>query len=76
MSSTSIFDPNMIKKILYKEKPKANLLYIRKGTAYYQSVIGSDGKGELVVTFQVPVSDMGDADFLPEMESQYLIRYM
>jgi hypothetical protein len=72
----SILSTEIIKKALYKEKPKAKFLYIRKGTAYYEATIGTPGSGVMVITFYVPVSDMGDADFLPEMEAKHLIRYM
>ena len=43
-----------IKKALYKQKPIAELKYIRMGTAYYTAnIIG------MIVNFEIPVSDMG-----------------
>lgn len=62
---------NEIKKALYKEAPKAKLEFIRKGLVYYTCMAG----GETVV-FVVPVSDMGDADFLVEMDAKFLQRYI
>lgn len=66
---------NEIKKELYKRKPKAWLQYIRKGIACYLTTLPPEEYG-LDVWFEVPVSDMGDADFLCVMESQLLIRWL
>jgi hypothetical protein len=63
---------NEIKKTLYKEKPLATLLYIRKGSAYYFTSL-SDGTR---VDFEVPVNDMGDTDYLNQMDAKLLIRYI
>lgn len=65
-------DKNEIKKSLYKQNPKATLDYIRKGSAYYFTVL-EDGTR---ITFEVPISDMGDADFLSHMESKLLNRWI
>jgi hypothetical protein len=62
---------NEIKKSFYKEDPVAKLIMIRKGKAYYQSEI--NGKE---AWFDVPLSDMGDADFLPNMQAKHLIRWL
>lgn len=64
-------ETNEIKKYLYKEKPLAELTYIRKGIAYYQVQIE-----EYTIKFEVPVNDMGDADFFSEMDAKLLIRYL
>lgn len=58
-----------IKKFLYKHKPIACFVMIRKGVAYYESNIED-------FNFQVPVNDMGDADFLMYMDAKLLIRYI
>lgn len=63
---------NEIKKALYKEKPVAQFQYIRKGITYYQTHLTELG----VVNFEVPVSDMGDADFTQEMEGNLLNRWI
>lgn len=63
-------EKNEVRKVLYKEKPVAKFDYIRKGLSFY-SAESSMGK----LRFEIPVSDMGDADFLPEMEAQYLFRW-
>jgi hypothetical protein len=68
-----------IKKELYKQKPIAKLLYIRKGVAYYVAKIGiEDGTifKSKEVFFEVPVSDMGDADFTSEMDAKLLNRWL
>lgn len=66
-----------IKKEFYKKNIIANFFGINKGLAIYKSYVGSslDSPPEMIV-FQVPVSDMGDAWFLPTMEAKHLIRYM
>ena len=60
-----------IKKDLYKDKPKAKFEFIRKGIAYYTAMSGRE-----TVVFKIPISDMGDADFLPEMDAQHLNRWI
>lgn len=64
-------EKNEIKKVLYKENPKAKMIHIRGGNAYYtcETSIGT-------IVFEVPVSDMGDADFYPEMDGKFLIRWV
>jgi hypothetical protein len=61
-----------IKKILYKEKPMATLLFIRKGIAHYSTPL-SNGS---TVMFEVPVSDMGTADFTSVMDAKLLNRWI
>lgn len=71
-------EKNEIKKALYKQKPVANFKMVRNSVAYYESVI-QDEQAEPVpytVNFAIPVSDMGDADLLPEMDGKLLIRYI
>lgn len=70
---------NEIKKKIYLQKPTANLLYIRKGFVYYDTTIKINDDTIIIVKtifFKVPVSDMGDADFLPKMQSSLLIRWI
>jgi hypothetical protein len=64
---------NDIKKVLYKENPTATIKQIRKGTAYYSAQVASIAK---VIRFEIPVDDMGDADFLAHMDSKLLIRWI
>lgn len=63
---------NEIKKALYRQKPKATIVFIRKNVAYYKTEL-SDG---IKLRFEIPVEDMGDADFFPEMEAKFLIRWV
>lgn len=72
---------NEIKKILYKQNPKANFSYIRKGIVYYNTIINTEETEDkksipYQVFFEIPVMDMGDADFFNEMEGKYLIRWI
>jgi hypothetical protein len=69
-------EKNEIKKLLYKQNPKANFLYIRKGNAYYDSTIEDVDHGTVFIKFEVPILDMGDADFYSQMEAKYLIRWI
>lgn len=70
-------EKNDIKKALYRQNPIAEFKYIRKGKAYYNTVIQSnDSTATYSVTFEVPVEDMGDADFHSEMESKLLQRWI
>lgn len=60
---------NEIKKILYKTNPTAYFRFVRKNVVYYST---DDNQ----FRFEVPVNDMGDADFLSEMDSKYMIRWI
>lgn len=60
-----------IKKALYKEKTQAHLAYIRKGVAYYYTDLK-----DIRVYFDIPISDMGDADFGASMEAKLLNRWI
>lgn len=68
-------DVSTIKKELYKQKPAASLKFIRLGVAYYTAQLNSEGKSQ-EIEFQVPVNDMGETDFLPEMDGKLLNRYI
>ena len=68
-------EKNEIKKALYKQNPEANFQMIRKGTAYYAVVVDVDDY-EHEVRFEIPVSDMGDSDFLLHMPAKLLIRWI
>lgn len=68
-----------VKKELYKQKPIANLIFIRKGIVYYDATIEIKENDTLqfrTVFFEVPVSDMGDADFTPTMDAKLLNRWL
>ena len=68
-----------IKKLLYKQKPEANLLFIRNGIAYYDGVVKVQSEPHVEyksVFFNIPISDMGDADFFPTMDAKLLIRWL
>lgn len=64
---------NEIKKILYKENPPAEFRWVRKGVAYYLAHVRSINQ---MINFEVPIDDMGDADFLRTMDSKYLMRWI
>jgi hypothetical protein len=67
---------NEIKKLLYKQNPTAEFQYIRKSVAYYRTVIIQENGAAANILFQVPVADMGDADFGKEMSAKLLIRWI
>ena len=67
-----------IKKELYKQKPKAEFTHIKNGVAYYRTLlsIGEKMKYTQPVFFEIPVDDMGDADFKSEMDAKLLNRWI
>jgi hypothetical protein len=69
-------EKNEVKKALYKQNPKAEFKFIRKGVAYYLTIIESESYEPVQIRFEIPVIDMGEADFETYMESKYLIRWI
>jgi hypothetical protein len=73
---------NEIKKNLYKSKPSANIVHIRKDGILYSTqiigdkTIGNDRATYEYIYFNVPLSDMGETAFLASMPAQLLIRYI
>jgi len=68
-----------IKKYLYKQNPKAVFSFLRKGVAYYVTTIRNENKlipEDKNITFEIPVTDMGDADFFYVMDGKLLIRWI
>lgn len=66
---------NEIKKALYKQKPTAEFQFIRMGNAHYLTSVNIDSIDKLVF-FEVPVDDMGTADFEREMDAKLLNRWI
>lgn len=64
---------NEIKRAIYKEKPEAILLYIKKNGIHYEAEIDF---GPHPIVFRVPLYDLGDAEWKNRMPSQLLIRYL
>ncbi len=69
-------ETNEIKKLLYKQNPKANFNYIRKGYAYYDAPITDSDKVFKFIKFEIPITDMGDADFHNQMDAKFLVRWI
>lgn len=65
-----------IQKTLYEQKPRATFLYMRKGIVYYQCTINLVEYETRKVIFEIPVDDMGDADFLAIMDAKLLGRWI
>ena len=65
-------EKNEIKKALYKHNPIAYFKFIRKGVAYYETMLYN----EIEIRFEIPISDMGDADFHRQMDSKLLNRWI
>ena len=63
---------NVIKKLVYKQKPTADLEMIRGGNLYYNALLTSMED----IQFIVPISDIGTTDFFPEMEAKHLLRWL
>ena len=68
-------EKNEVKKALYKQNPKAEFKFIRKGVAYYLTVIENENE-PVQINFEIPVVDMGDADFESTMDAKLLIRWI
>lgn len=68
--------PTEIKKLVYKQKPKAYFQKIRIGVAYYNFDVLFNDSVRLQYRFEIPVSDMGEADFYQEMEAKLLLRWL
>lgn len=65
-----------IKKALYKQKPTAQFDRIRMGIAYYNTMILDGNNEPIYIKFEIPVIDMGEADFESEMEAKLLNRWI
>lgn len=65
-------DTNSVKKLLYRTSPIADLIYIKDGKAYYTCPM----EDEEDLTFEIPVTDMGEARFGLTMEAKLLIRWL
>lgn len=65
-----------IKKELLKQKPTAYFSHIRSGKAYYEveCLIINDRMTRIV--FEIPVDDMGEADFTSNMSGNLLLRWI
>lgn len=62
---------NEIKKELYKRKPNAKFLMIRLGNAYYETKFENT-----IVTFCVPISNIGNIEFKSYMKASLLIKWI
>jgi|WetSurMetagenome_2_1015567.scaffolds.fasta_scaffold431428_2 hypothetical protein len=67
---------NTIKKLLYTQNPKATFSHIRKGHAYYDAPLTDSDEIFKFIRFEIPVADMGDADFFSQMQAKHLIRWI
>jgi hypothetical protein len=64
-----------IKKALYKQKPTAKRTTIKEDVFFYETTIMNTDVS-VTIKFEVPVTDMGDAEFIEEMEAKHLIRWI
>ena len=72
-------EKNEIKKALYKQNPLASFKMLRQGVAYYTTAVEDNSKDIPTtrnISFEIPVQDMGDADFFKVMEAKLLIRWI
>ena len=63
---------NEIKKLVYKQKPQADLEMIRGGNLYYNALLTNMEE----ILFTVPISDIGTTDVFPMMEAKHLLRWL
>ena len=64
-------EKNEIKKMLYKENPVAVLHEVRK-----DGIIYTTGFGDNTITFQIPLSEIGEVIWGRTIEAKLLIRYI
>jgi len=73
-----------IKKALYKQKPVARRLGLRKvdlpeelkDVAVYLATVINDKSEGVLIEFRIPFSDMNSGNFTAEMPAQLLIRWL
>ncbi len=63
---------NEIKKQLYREKPTASMVSVKKTGIVYNCPFNN----EEGLFFEVPLTDIGDAIFFHSMPAQQLIRWL
>lgn len=66
-------DKQTLMKLLYQQKPVANLKVVTKEGILYETEII---EGATPVWFNVPFNDIGDASFKAEEPAHLLIRYV
>lgn len=66
---------NEIKKALYKQNPNATLQSVRADGITYSSPI-SIGEGITFVYFRVPLNELGETIWQPNIDGKLLIRYL
>ena len=66
-------EKNEVIKRLYKENPKANLMYVRDAQVHYMTEIND---GLVTIMFKIPMEETKGADFLCEMEAKFLIKWI
>jgi hypothetical protein len=66
-------EKNEVKKLLYKEDPKACLLDVAKDGIRYLSEVSN---GKIGLTFLVPLNEMGETKWKAFMDARLLIRYI
>lgn len=67
-------EKNDIKKALYKQNPMAHFVRVGKGGIMYTSII--EDSGPQLLTFLIPLGDMGDAIFNDTEDAKLLIRWL
>jgi len=65
-----------IKKLVYRQQPVAKFEKIRIGVAYYTFNVLWREVTRLGFSFEIPIEDMGTADFYKEMEAKHLLQWL
>jgi len=66
-------DVNEIKKWLYRNKPEAKIVYVKKNEILFNCEYSDSLEG---LFFAVPLDDIQDAIFYNSMPAQQLIRWL
>jgi hypothetical protein len=72
----NMYEHNEIKKLLYKQQPKAKFIRMKSNHAYYGTFVELADKTMQEVVFIIPFSDLGDAELWRDEDAKLLIRYL
>ena len=66
---------NHFKKLIYKIQPPAKLIYVTKDRLLYRTDV-EEGEVTNIITFSIPLGDIGDAKFYDIMDAKLLLRWL
>lgn len=72
---------NELKKLVYRQKPEAEVLHIQDETVTYIAWVRATGSNSNIkynqpVTFNIPVEEIGSTRFKGKMDAKLLLRWL